>query len=229
MIRLIATSTAALFAAASAHAGGWVAPVVDVAAPPSVAGPQAGPNWWLALIPLAVLFAVRGGGGDRATLPPGDHGGPCFVAGTLIGTDQGWRRVEDLAVGDVVATSKGAQAVLSVESWQPTEYRDRPVIFNGVRLSKNHCVDVGGVRVPAQSAPSFRGMIDGRRFYHVLTRDHAWLDACADPDGPVIRAETMQLTDDIQPLASRFPGLAAHHAAEPCDQAAPSDAVAACA
>lgn len=218
MFRITTTSALALLSAGAAHAGGWVAPVIPVAAPPVVAAP-AGPEWWLALIPLAILAGLTrgGGGGDRATLPPGDHGGPCFREGTLISTEAGWRPVETLAAGDLVTTSKGAQPILSVESWQPVEFRDRPVVFVGVSLSQNHCVDVGGRRVPANMASPRRGIIDGARYYHVMVQNHAWLTVKGLTDGPELRAESMGLTDDIQPLAARFPALARHHAAWPCD------------
>ena len=242
MIRLF-TTVSALAVSSAAHAGGYVVPIIE-AVPQVVATAPSGPNWaWLALPALLLLF--RDGGGDRATLPPGGHGGPCFREDTLImiadpnGSNLNaqlacggiilannsfpkWKRVDELEAGDAIITTKGVQMVMYCASWTPTEFADRPVLHMGVQLSKNHCVmrdtDDQQRRVPAIMASNERTAIDGASYYHVLTTQHAWCFVKGNNDGPILIAETMFLTKDIKPLCDIYPEMVDEHAKHPCDE-----------
>ena len=211
----LVAGVAAFGSTAAAYAGGYVAPIVEfspAAAP--VASVGTAPNYWLALIPLALLYFGTRGGNDSGSNPPQDLGGPCFCEGTLILADGDWVAVETIKAGDIVTTSKGAQRVLSVGSWQPTQFRDRPIIVDGVRVSANHGVHVDGFNVEAQAVSAKRGLIDGRSYFHILVEDHSWLSAKGDPSGPVLVAESLMMTKDLK-LANDFPHLVQHHAANP--------------
>lgn len=218
----IGVSTAALFAASAAQAGGYVVPIIEAVPAVTASAGGTGPNVaWLA-VPVVLCAIFCRGGGDRATLPPGDHGGPCFQEGTLVSTDRGYRHIEDLAVGDLVTTSKGAQPILHIGHWTPTEFKDRPAIVEGIRMTQNHVVNVGGRGVPASEVALTFDRINGTRFFHILVTDHAWLEVdTGKPSGPLL-AESMRLTADMKPLADQFPHLIAHHAAEPCDAPQPA-------
>ncbi|WP_299360581.1 Hint domain-containing protein [uncultured Paracoccus sp.] len=175
----------------------------------------------MALIPLFLLaLASRGGGGrgndDFTPLPP-DHGYICFGEGTLIWLERGWVPVEEIQTGDRIVTSRGIQTILTVESWQPVEYRDRPAVFENVRLSPNHGIKVGNIIVPACNLTTVRSRIDGSRYFHILVEDHSWLFAKADADGTIIRAESLCMTADLK-LAKTFPDLVARHASDPVAQ-----------
>lgn len=216
---------AAIFAAAAlfglpGFAGGYVAPIVEIAAPMNIASAAPVP-YWLALIPLGLLVFLGLDRGDGRTVPPpGDWGGPCFCEGTLLHLDRGWVPIEAIRPGDLIRTSKGMQPVLSVESWQPTEFRDRSVVIKGVRVSQNHGVAHGAYRVPAADLSPVRARIDGSRFFHVLVRDHSWLYAKADPEAEVLEAESLMLTaDDL--VGKRFPDLVPGHMAHPAAPDAP--------
>ena len=200
----------------AASAGGYVAPFLDLppVAPVMTAGaPQ---SWWLALIPLfLVALSGRGGRGDNGLTPlPPDHGGPCFGEGTLVQLTRGWVPVETIRTGEEIVTSRGIQAILSVEYWRPVNYQDRPVLVEGVRLSPNHGVSVGEIIVPACKLSAARSPIDGGSYFHILVEDHSWLFARAVADAPVIRAESLCMTADLK-LAKTFPELVARHAADP--------------
>lgn len=224
--RLAKLTPAALVMSAgqAAVAGGYAVPIVDVLAAPTPAAvpPMAGPSdYWLALIPLAILFlASRGGDGSSSSggVPPSgvplDLGGPCFAEGTLLRMEDGWRPVEEIRVGDRILSSKGVQTVLSADFWTPTEFRDRPCEIEGVSLSANHGVLQGGYRVPAQEVSLRRERINGLKYFHVLLENHSWLYAKAGPEGKVIEAESLMMTTDLT-LSKRFPDLAARHAADP--------------
>ena len=218
----IGVSTAALFAASAAHAGGYVVPIIEAVPAVTASAGGTGPNVaWLA-VPVVLCAIFCRGGGDRATLPPGDHGGPCFQEGTLISTDRGYRPIEDLAVGDLVTTSKGAQPILHIGHWTPTEFKDRAAVVDGIHMTRNHVVCMNGLASAAEEVTNVRAMIDGTRFFHILVTDHAWLEVDTfKPSGPLL-AESMRLTADIKPLADLFPHLIAHHAAEPCDAPQPA-------
>ncbi len=222
--RLAKLTPAALLMSAghAAFAGGYAVPIIDVVAPPAVPTPMAGPNdYWLALIPLAILFfASRGGDGGSSSggVPPSgvplDLGGPCFGEGTLLQMEDGWRAVEEIRVGDRILSSKGVQTVLSVDFWTPTEFRDRPCEIEGVSLSANHGVLQGEYRVPAKEVSLRRERINGLKYYHVLLENHSWLRAKSGPEGKVIEAESLLMTKDL-PLAQKFPELVQRHAADP--------------
>ena len=103
------------------------------------------------------------------------------------------------------------QAVIATDSWVPTDFRDRPVVVNGVRLSPNHGVKHDDAqRVEAIEASRTRGMIDGRAYHHVLVAEHSWLLA-RDGEGHVY-AESLWLTPDMK-LGRAYPEIAARHAA----------------
>ena len=195
----------------AAHAGGYVAPIV--AAPPVAVAAEPS-RWWIALPLLALLaLAGRSSGSKPGITPlPGDYGGPCFGEGTgLRMADGTWKAVEDIAAGDTIWTSEGKQAVIATDSWVPTDFRDRPVIVNGVRLSPNHGVKHDDAqRVEAIEASRARGMIDGRAYHHVLVAEHSWLLAW-DGEGQVF-AESLWLTKDMK-LGRAYPEIAARHAA----------------
>ncbi|WP_405404449.1 Hint domain-containing protein [Paracoccus sp. Ld10] len=213
----LTAGVAAFASSVAAYAGGYVAPIIEFApsaAPVAAAGNA--PSYWLALIPLALLyFGTRGGSGDDiGSNPSQDLGGTCFCEGTLILANGDWVAVESIRVGDVVTTSKGVQTVLSIGSWRPTQFRDRPSIVDGVRISANHGVQVDGFNVEASAVTSRRGLIDGRSYFHILVEDHSWLYAKADPAGAVLVAESLMMTKDLQ-MAQDFPHLVGHHAANP--------------
>lgn len=220
--RLAKLTPAALLMGAgqAAFAGGYAVPIIDIMAPPAAPTPMAGPsNYWLALVPLAILFfASRGGDGSSSGVPPSgvplDLGGPCFGEGTLLEMEDGWRAVEDICVGDRILSSKGVQTVLSVDFWTPTEFRDRPCEIEGVSLSANHGVLQGQYRVPAQEVSPRRERINGLKYYHVLVENHSWLHAKSGLEGNVIAAESLLMTKDL-PLAHRFPDLVQRHASDP--------------
>lgn len=199
-----------------AMAGGYVPPVLDLppVAPALTAGsPQ---SWWLALLPLFLLALVGGGGGDKdglTPLPP-DYGGPCFGEKTLVLLERGWVPIEMIEVGERIVTSRGVQTILSVESWRPVDYRDRPSVIEGVCLSPNHGVAVDDTIVPACNLSAVRSKIDGSRYFHILVEDHSWLFAKADTDTTVIRAESLCMTADLK-LARKFPELVERHATDP--------------
>ena len=211
MIRTFAASLTGALMSSAAHAGGYVAPIV--AAPPVAVAAEPS-RWWIA-IPLLALVALAGrssGSKPGITPLPGDYGGPCFGAGTeLLMADKSWKAVEDIDADDLIWTSQGKQAVIATDSWVPTDFRDRPVIVNGVRLSPNHGVKHDDTRrVEAIEASGARGMIDGRAYHHVLVADHAWLLA-RDGEGHVY-AESLWLTKDMK-LGRAYPEIAARHAA----------------
>lgn len=236
----IALSAIGTLASSAAYAGGYVVPIIE--AVPQVVATGNSPSPWLAAIPLALLLLLSRDGGDRATLPPGDHGGPCFredtlilmadakwpgvqlaVSGIIMANDYfpKWKRVDELEAGDIIVTTKGPQVVLNVASWTPTEFSDRPVLYMGVQLSKNHCVmrdDAEQRKVPAIFASSERTAIDGSAYYHVLTAEHAWCFVKGNGDGPTVIAETMFLTKDMKPLCDEYPTLIEQHATHPCDE-----------
>lgn len=211
----LAGGIAVLGSAVAAQAGGYVAPIIEFTPPPvPIASVGAAPNYWLALIPLGLLFFASRDGGDGTSNPPRQVGGPCFCEGTLIRTPAGWVPVETIRAGDLVSTSKGQQAVLSASAWQPTQFPDRPAIVAGVRLSVNHGVSVGDHNVDAGAVSPLRGRIDGRRYIHILVEDHSWLEVKATAEGQVLRAESLQMTPDLK-LSRDFPQLVARHAANP--------------
>lgn len=205
--------------AGSAAAGGYVAPIIEMSpvAPALTSG--ASQSWWLALLPLFLLaLAGRGGGGKNGLTPlPPDYGGSCFGEGTLIRLERGWVPVETIEPGERIMTSRGIQTILSVESWRPVDYRHRPFVVDGVRLSPNHGVAVGEIMVPACRLSSVRSKIDGSCYFHVLVRDHSWLSARSNTDSPVIQAESLCMTADLK-LARKFPELVERHAMDPVVQ-----------
>lgn len=211
MIRPLTAGLMGALMSGAAHAGGYVAPIV--AAPPVAVAAEPS-RWWIALPLLAlVALAGRGSGSKPGITPlPGDYGGPCFGEGTeLLMADKSWKAVEDIAAGDMIWTSEGKQPVIATDSWVPTDFRDRPVIVNGVRLSPNHGVKNDDTfRVEARTVTTQRGMIDGRAYHHVLVADHAWLLA-RDGEGHVY-AESLWLTKDMK-LGRAYPEIAARHAA----------------
>lgn len=222
MIRTLLTTTAGIFAATAATAGGYVAAIPQVA--PTLAAPAADNRWLIGvgiLAILAALFSGGNGGSDQFSTTPIDQGGPCFMEGTLIMVGPNdFRPVETIAVNDTILTSKGPQKVLSVESWQPTNIKDIPVIYKGVRMSSNHRIVVNptieDVLVPVKDVSAVRGRIDGRRYFHILVTDHALLVVRASVGSEEsVLAETLAITDDMPLLAKRFPQLVARHAEHP--------------
>ena len=157
-------------------------------------------------------MCIRDSSKPGITPLPGDYGGPCFGEGTALRMADGtWKAVEDIAAGDMIWTSEGKQTVIATDSWVPTDFRDRPVIVNGVRLSPNHGVKHDDAqRVEAIEASRTRGMIDGRAYHHVLVAEHSWLLA-RDGEGQVF-AESLWLTKDMK-LGRAYPEIAARHAA----------------
>ena len=157
----------------------------------------------------------RGGDGNDGLTPlPPDYGGSCFGEGTLIRLERGWVPVQMIEAGERIVTSRGLQTILAVESWRPVDYRDRPFVVEGVRLSPNHGVAAGEIIVPACRLSTARSPIDGGSYFHILVADHGWLFAKAEAEAPVIRAESLCMTADLK-LARKFPDLVARHAADP--------------
>lgn len=228
MIRTLTATAVLLSSAATALAGGYVIPAPDVE-PVLEATQQL--DWKTTVVGglvVALLIALfKDGGGrdyasnDQPANPPDDDGGSCFCEGTLIWIGPGrMKPVEAIRVGDKIGTSEGMQRVLSVESWTPTRFKDRPVIYEGVRLSPNHGVCAGDtgaaeVIIPAIEASSTRGRIDGRRYYHILVENHAWVLVSPEDRRGYVVAETLRVTADMPKLATRFPHLVEHHAAHP--------------
>ncbi|WP_139166764.1 hypothetical protein [Paracoccus chinensis] len=200
----------------SALAGGYVAPILELAPAAPVATAGTAPSWWMALVPLFLIaLAGRADRGDNGLTPlPGDYGGPCFGEDTLIQLERGWVPVQMIEAGERIVTSRGAQTILAVESWRPVDYRDRPFVVEGVRLSPNHGVAAGEIIVPACRLSTARSPIDGGSYFHILVADHSWLFAKAKAEAPVLRAESLCMTADLK-LARKFPDLVDRHAADP--------------
>ncbi|MDX1822111.1 MAG: Hint domain-containing protein [Paracoccaceae bacterium] len=130
-------------------------------------------------------------------------GVPCFAAGTPIRTPGGWRRVEDLAVGDLVETSSGPMPVLWAGSRSlsqgdlEADPALRPVLVPAgvlgnraaVLLSPQHAVLVEDgqgqsllVRAKHLAAVGWRGVrvARGKRsvtYHHILLPRHAIVSA----------------------------------------------------
>lgn len=209
-MRKLLTTAASILSAAGAHAGGYVPPVLDLP-PVQVATPAEPRLWWV--LPVLALFLWAGKGKSHQFSPtPPDYGGPCFHEETMILTDKGWLLVEELKAGDVMVTSKGRQPVIEVDSWVPTDRKDRPVEIDGVKMSKNHRVpDEEGRMVEAQYMSTVRPPIDGARFYHVLLEHHAWLYVCTTKTAYPIMAESLMVTEDTK-LGRKYPHLVEGHA-----------------
>lgn len=200
----------------AALAGGYVAPILELAPAAPIATAGTASNWWMALVPLFLIaLAGRADRGDNGLTPlPGDYGGPCFGEGTLIQLERGWVPVQMIEAGERIVTSRGPQTILAVESWRPVEYRDRPFVVGGVRLSPNHGVAAGEIIVPACRLSTARSPIDGGSYFHILVADHSWLYAKAEAEAPAIWTESLCMTADLK-LARKFPDLVARHAADP--------------
>ena len=92
----------------SALAGGYVAPILELAPAAPVATAGTSPNWWMALVPL-FLFALAGRAdrGDNGLTPlPGDYGGPCFGEDTLIPLERGWVPVQRIEAGERMSNGR---------------------------------------------------------------------------------------------------------------------------
>lgn len=200
---------------AAAFSGGYVAPIIEIAGPVDTIAASPAP-YWLALLPLGLLavLGISQDGSGRPVSPPTEYGGPCFCEGTLVLLERGWVAIENVREGELIKTSNGTQKVLAVESWQPVEYRDRPCIVKGVRVSKNHGVSDGRERIPAQDVSAVRSPIDGSRYFHILVHDHSWLYVKADLAGEVLEAESLYMTGDLA-ISKTFPELIALHGARP--------------
>lgn len=148
------------------------------------------------------------------TTKPDEPGHACFREGTLIEMQDGWKAVESIAAGDMIATSPGPQIVRNISSWQPTEFRDRAFAHSGVWLTGNHRVRTGDLAVAVKLTSAERRAVDGAHYFHILVDQHAWLYAKADDASPVVECESLMLTGDIG-LSRDFPGLADQHAAQP--------------
>jgi hypothetical protein len=101
----------------------------------------------------------------------------CFVTGTHLSTPDGERRVEELAVGDLVATRDGERRVawigartyeagmLEAEPWlRPVEIRrgalGRGLPRRDLRVSPEHAILIDGVLVRAAA------LVNGRTIFH---------------------------------------------------------------
>lgn len=209
-------SLAVLYSTAAGYSGGYVSSIVELTASPGPGGVADSQSYWLALIPLAILYfaSQRSSDGNRAVSPPRGPAGPCFCEGTLVQMNNRWTPVEEVRAGDTIMTSKGEQTVLHVASWQPTEFRDRACLVKGVRMTANHGVFVDGFYVMAGDLSPRRVMNDGSHYYHILVKDHSWLFAKADITGETVRAESLFITA-THSLSSLFPALAKMHSLEP--------------
>lgn len=221
-MKKLLTVSMTLLSSTAAYAGGYVAVVPNV---PPVAGPGNVDGRVIAAIGvLGVLAWImnRDGGGSSMPNEPVDHGGSCFAEGTLIMDGLGaWRPVETFREGQRVSTSKGLQTVLAVESWMPFRHEDRPVIYKGVRMSHNHGVQVvlddGSELIrPVEEVGGIRVSHNGRRLYHILVENHAWVMVKGtDREAQSFFAETLALTNDMPKLAKRFPHLVEKHSTDP--------------
>ena len=91
-----------------------------------------------------------------SSVPVGDLAPPCFVAGTMIETEAGPRRVEDLLPGDQVLTADhGLQPLLKLSRKQfPAKGKFAPVLIRAgamgntrdLRVSQEHRMVVAGWR-----------------------------------------------------------------------------------
>ena len=215
-------ASAMLMNTTAAFAGGYVAVVPNV---PPVAAPSGGGSEWVAaglFAGLLLWIVSRDSGGSRMPNHSVDHGGPCFEEGTLVMDGLGvWRPVETFREGQKISTSKGLQTVLAVESWMPFRHEDRPVIYKGVRMSHNHGVQVvlddGSELIrPVEEVGGIRVGHNGRRLYHILVENHAWLMVKgADGEAQSFFAETLAVTNDMPKMAKRFPHLVAKHSSDP--------------
>ena len=74
--------------------------------------------------------AIRLGNIDVTPPPP-----VCFASGTLIGTPQGMRRVEDLKAGDMVLTADGASMPIAWASETYLEWPGSPESHRPISIS----------------------------------------------------------------------------------------------
>lgn len=92
-INLIATTSAALLSVSAAHAGGYVAPVVDVEPAPVVTAPVAA-DWQGAYAGLTLGYAF-GGDDEIGVRPPGIDLGDAELSGWNAGVRLGYRWQRD--------------------------------------------------------------------------------------------------------------------------------------
>ncbi|MDF0491408.1 Hint domain-containing protein [Sphingomonas sp. H39-1-10] len=130
---------------------------------------------------------------DYAT-SPFDLPPVCFAEGTLIATPEGERRVESLAIGDLVLTASGAARPAT---WigqmliRPSRYPDPSVAqpvrvtvgafgpgvpMRDLRLSPGHAVYVDGVLVPVghlvNGATIVQEAVESVRYFHIELDSH---------------------------------------------------------
>ena len=128
----------------------------------------------LAALPVASRPAKaqwRGGRGDDGGYNGGGYngGGQCFLRGTEIRTPSGYRKIEELAVGDSVTTSfSGARPIRWIGSYsfaRQSRYQPWPIEARPVRIMRSaiddnvphtdlyvtaaHALYIDGVLVPA--------------------------------------------------------------------------------
>lgn len=104
-ISFVAASAAALLSVPAAHAGGYVAPVVDIEPAPVVAAPVA--DWQGAYAGITLGYAF-GGDDDIGARPPGIDIGSADVSGANAGLRLGYRWQRDRwVVGPEIAYVAG--------------------------------------------------------------------------------------------------------------------------
>jgi len=154
------------------------------------------------IFPSGERLVLQGASLSSVNTPGKLHamGLPCYVAGSLIATPEGPRRVEEIAVGDLVMTrERGPQPVLWRASRMvsaldmATRPALRPIEIRAgafgnarpLRVSAQHGVMLGGALVRAahlaEAAPDLARVLRGRprvHYHHLLLPGHALL--CAE-------------------------------------------------
>lgn len=142
---------------------------------------------------------TEGGNAPRTTT--GIYTVACFVTGTRIGTPDGERAVEKLAVGDVVNTAKGERRVawigtrtyeadmLRAEPWlRPVEIRrgalGRGLPRRDLRVSPEHAMLIDGALVRAAA------LVNGRTIFHApITGDVTYFHVELENEHGILFAE----------------------------------------
>ena len=109
--------------------------------------------------------------GDRVTIVPNNF--VCFLRGALIETPDGERRIEDLKIGDRIATVSGAAKTIvwigsgraRLQPWSVKPVVVRAGALEGgapkrdLRLTEGHCLLIDGVLVPVGTLVNGRSIV----------------------------------------------------------------------
>lgn len=129
---------------------------------------------------------------------------PCFLAGTKILTSAGWTLIENLKIGDKIATfTNGENAFSSAEwvgkgethcnSWLPDDLSGFPVVImkdalgdnvphEDIRLTPEHCIFMDGVLIPCRMLVNGMSIYYDKSYlhysyYHIKLQNHSIINA----------------------------------------------------